>query len=128
MPSLASLHRTERPVEEISHVGEDFDGLATATIELGEAFWCAVESVGSTVGESGNGMAKQLSFVIHRGKYIAGRERKKTESEKEFHAVSVGDGEELGHVLWDCEYGDLLEIILESCRGNYDEDFAGTCR
>jgi len=33
VPALSSLHRAERPVEEVTHVGKDLKGLATAPIE-----------------------------------------------------------------------------------------------
>ena len=35
-PPLTSLHRAECPVEEIAHVSEDLDRLASATVEGGE--------------------------------------------------------------------------------------------
>lgn len=68
MPALASLHRTERPVEEVTHVGEDLNGLTTTSIEGREAVRSAFESPGGAVGEGGNGVADKFAIVSHTEK------------------------------------------------------------
>jgi hypothetical protein len=49
----------------------------------------------------------------------------RTGLENELHAVSVGDGQKLGHVMWDRENRNLLEVFLKSRRGDDYKDFAG---
>lgn len=57
VPSFPSLHRAQGPVKQVAHVGEDLDGLATASVEAGESFGSAIESPCSAIGKTGNGVA-----------------------------------------------------------------------
>ena len=49
----------------------------------------------------------------------------RTGLENELDAVSIGDGENLRHVLRDRKYGNLLEVFLKPRRGDDYKDFAG---
>jgi len=74
VPTLSPLHRAERPVEQIAHVGENLDGLTATTIEGREAIRCAVKGASGSVGEAGYGMTKEFACVGHTGKlYRMGR-------------------------------------------------------
>lgn len=65
MPAFPSLHRAEGPVEQITHVGEDLDGLPATTIEGGEGFGRVLEGSGSAICKSSKSMAKKLALVVH---------------------------------------------------------------
>lgn len=65
VPPLASLHRAECPVEEVAHVGEDLNGLAAATIEVGKAFGRAFKGTAGAIGKGGEGMAEEFGFFVH---------------------------------------------------------------
>lgn len=79
VPPFASLHRAEGPAEQIAHVSEDLNGPAAATVEGGECVRGTIESAGGRIGNGCDGVAQQLAFVIHTGKYTAGeRDRRQS--------------------------------------------------
>ena len=65
VPAFTSLHGAESPVEEVSHVGENLDGLTAATVECSEGVRCVIESTGGAIGNCGKSMAKEFSVVVH---------------------------------------------------------------
>ena len=67
VPALTSLHRAERPIEQITHVGEDLNGLATAAFEGEKTIGSMVKSARGAIGDSGNSVAKEFAFVVHNG-------------------------------------------------------------
>jgi len=65
MPALLADGRAERPVEQISHVGENLHRHAARSGKAGEVVGCAVEYTRRTIGECGEGVAQQFAFLIH---------------------------------------------------------------
>lgn len=75
VPAFPSLDRAESPIEQITHVGEDLNGLTAAAIEGGEPVRGTIEGAGSAVGKAGDSMAENGTFFVHRGQYTAAERR-----------------------------------------------------
>ena len=67
MPAFISLHRAQRPVEEVTHVGKDLDWLAAAAAEVRKALGSAIDGACGTIREAGNRVAKKFAFLVHIG-------------------------------------------------------------
>ena len=55
-----------RPDEQIAHVGEDLDRAATGTVEIAEVNGGVFKGAGYAVSQSGQGVAEEVAFFIHR--------------------------------------------------------------
>lgn len=113
VPAFTSLYRAQGPVKEVAHVGEDLDGLAATAVEGGECIGRAIERAGCTIGKGCDGVSEKFAFVVHTGKLY-----------RESYAVSLRNGEDLGHVLRDGKNRDLLEIVFKSSGAGNDENLA----
>jgi hypothetical protein len=65
MPAFTSLHRTQSPVEEISHVSKDLGGLTPGGIEFREGVGGTVDGAGGPVSKTGYGVAQEFAFRVH---------------------------------------------------------------
>ena len=70
---MPASYRSQSPVEEVAHVGQDLNGLPSAAVESGERIWSAIESAGGAVSQRCDGVAEEFAFVFHVGKYSARR-------------------------------------------------------
>jgi len=61
VPFLVSERDTERPVKEVAHVSEDLDGCAADSGEAGEVVRGSIKGACSAIGESSDGVAKELA-------------------------------------------------------------------
>ncbi len=68
MPSLLALGDGESPVKQIAQVREDLRGRTrfVSDVEAGEMIWGAAQGFTAAVGDSGDGVAKQLPCGIGR--------------------------------------------------------------
>jgi len=65
MPALLADGRAERPVEQISHVGENLHRHAAGFGKTGKVIGRAIQGPCRPIGECGEGVAQQFAFLIH---------------------------------------------------------------
>jgi hypothetical protein len=70
VPTLVALGDGECPMEQIAHVGEDLNGTAAGSAEIGEGGGRILNSACSAVSEGGEGVAEQSALIVH-GRNIA---------------------------------------------------------
>ena len=65
VPAWLPLSHSERPVEEVAHVGQDLDRGAAASAKQRKIIRGAFEGARGAIGQGGQGVAQEFSFVLH---------------------------------------------------------------
>jgi len=69
VPALLPNGRTQRPVKEVAHVGQNLHGETAGAVESGEVIGSAVQGADSSIGQSGQRVAQQFAFLVHTRNY-----------------------------------------------------------
>jgi len=69
VPALLPNGRTQRPVKEVAHVGQNLHGETASAVESGEVIGSAVQGADSSIGQGGQRVAQQFTFLVHTRNY-----------------------------------------------------------
>jgi hypothetical protein len=71
LPALLPNGRAQSPVEEVAHVSQNLHGQAAGSGKTCKVIGGALQSTGSSVGNSGQRVAQHFAFLIHTRNYNA---------------------------------------------------------
>jgi hypothetical protein len=69
LPAILPDGRAQRPVDQVAHVRQNLHGHAAGGGKSGKVIGRAFQSTNGAIGQSGQRMAQQFSFLVHISNY-----------------------------------------------------------